>query len=160
MKRRLSLRRHGINLGAVVIVLVGAGRASAGGTSYSLEVLPPESRRMTDPRTGAELLFLTTSPEKDANLYFHEYSWLEDESVILFASSRAKGGLMGYLTATGELIRFNTPQGGLGGATAAARGNAVLAVRGKSIVELRLAIVPSTAPAAHPSRVTAAERVL
>jgi hypothetical protein len=50
---------------------------------------------MTDPRTGAELLFLTTSPEKDANLYFHEYSWLADESVILSTSSRAKGGLMG-----------------------------------------------------------------
>ena len=37
---------------------------------------------------------------------------------------------MGYVTATGELIRFHTPQGPLGGATAAARGNAVFAVRG------------------------------
>src|SRR2546421_5268846 len=93
-------------------------------TIYPLEVFPPEHRRMTDPKTGAELLFLTTAPEKDSNLYFHERSWLADESVILFNSSRAKGGLMGYLTATGELLRFNTPQGPLGGATAAAKGNA------------------------------------
>ena len=99
------------------------------GNSYPLEVLPPEHKRMTDPKTGAELLFLTTAPGNDANLYFHEHSWLADESVILFTSSRTNGGLMGYVTATGELIRFNTPQGPLGAATAAAKGNAVFAAR-------------------------------
>ncbi len=141
-------------------IVLAACAAPAAGISYPLEVLPPECKRMTDPRTGAELLFLTTAPENDANLYFHEYSWLADESVILFTSSRAKGGLMGYLAATGELIRLHTPQGPLGGATAAARGNAVLAVRGRSLVEIRLAIQPSSYPAARPSRVTATERVL
>lgn len=130
------------------------------GTSYPLEVLPPEHQRMTDPKTGAELLFLTTAPAKDANLYFHEYSWLVDESVILFTSSRTNGGLMGYVTATGELIRFNTPQGGLGAATAAAKGNSVLAVRGREIVEVKLNIQPSESPAKRPSRVIATERIL
>jgi len=114
---------------------------------------------MTDPGTGAELLFLTTAPENDSNLYFHEYSWLADESVILFTSSRPNGGLMGYVTATGELICFNTPAGPLGAATAAAKGNALLAVRGREIVELRLAIQPSAPPNIR-SRVTATERVL
>src|SRR6266550_3878147 len=71
-------------------------------TSYPLEVFPTEHKRITDPKTGAELLFLTTAPENDSNLYFHEYSWLADESVILFTSSRTNGGLMGYVTATGE----------------------------------------------------------
>jgi len=131
--------------------------ANAAETSYLLEIFPPEHRRMTDPKTGTELLFLTTSPENDSNLYFHERSWLVDESVILFNSSRAKGGLMGYVTATGELLRFNTPQGPLGGATAAARDNAVFAVRGRAIVEIRLAI--QTAQAGS-SRVSATERVL
>ena len=128
--------------------------------SYPLEVLPPEHKRMTDATTGAELLFLTTAAENDANLYFHEYSWLADESVILFTSARTNGGLMGYVTATGELIRFTTPQGPLGAATAAAKGNAVLAVRGRSIVEIKLAIHSSEAPAMRHSRVTATERVL
>jgi oligogalacturonide lyase len=132
----------------------------AAATSYPLEVLPPECQRMTDPKTGAELLFLTSGGTTNVNLYFHEYSWLADESVILFTSTRPEGGLMGYVTATGELIRFKTPQGSLGSATAAARGNAVLAVRGRSIVEVRLNIQPSGAPASHPSRVTATERVL
>lgn len=129
-------------------------------TTYPLEVLPPEHKRMIDPSTGAELLFLTSSPAPDANLYFHEYSWLEDESVILFTSKRPQGGLMGYLTATGELIRFQSQQGGLGGATAAARGNAILALRGSDIVEVKLKIEPSADPVKRPSRVSAVERIV
>ena len=131
-----------VGLCASIIGLI-AGAAIAAENVYPLEVLPPECKRMTDPQTGAELLFLTTAPENDANLYFHEYSWLGDESVILFTSARAKGGLMGYVTATGELIRLHTPQGPLGGATAAARGNAIFAVRGRSVVEIKLVIEPS-----------------
>lgn len=115
---------------------------------------------MTDPKTGTELLFLTTAPDNDANLYFHEYSWFADESVILFTSTRTNGGLMGYVTATGELIRFHSPRGGLGGATAAARGNAVLAVRGRDIVEVKLKMELSSSPATRPSRVTATERMV
>ncbi|MCL4788785.1 MAG: hypothetical protein KJ070_18655 [Verrucomicrobia bacterium] len=129
------------------------------GDSYPLEVLPPEHRRVTDPKTRVELLFLTTAPEKDVNLYFHEHSWLADESVILFTSARTNGGLMGYVTATGDLIRFHSPRGGFGGATAAARGNSVLAVRGREIVEIKLAIRPAASFKGR-SSVTATERVL
>ena len=157
--RVLPRRRLAINLCAGAIALAACA-ATAAETAYPLEVLPPEQKRMTDPRTGAELLFLTTGPTTNMNLYFHEHSWLADESVILFTSTRAKGCLMGYLTETGELIRFTTPQGPLGGATAAARGNALFAVRGRDVVEIKLAIYPSSLPAARPSRVTATERVL
>jgi len=136
------------------------GCSIAAPVPYALEVLPPEHRRMTDPKTGNELLFLSTAPEKDSNLYFHERSWFADESVILFTSSRAKGGLMGYVTATGELIRFNTPEGGVGGATAAAKDNAVLAARGRTIVEIKISIEPSDAPRLHASRITGRERIL
>ncbi len=153
------LRRAALTLSVSALALLNFA-AKAGETSYPLEVLPPEHRHMTDPKTGADLLFLTTAPENDANLYFHEYSWLADESVILFTSSRTNGGLMGYVTATGELIRFNTPRGGLGAASAAAKGNAVLAVRGRDIVEVKLAIQASAAPNVRPSRVIATERVL
>ena len=153
-----SCPRQVVGLAVAAILLTTS--ASAMATSYPLEILPPECRRLTDPKTGTELLFLTSAPENDANLYFHEYSWLADESVILLNSSRPKGGLMGYLTATGELIRLHTPQGPLGGATAAARGNTVLAIRGRSVVEIKLAIEASSAPAVRPSRVTATERVV
>jgi hypothetical protein len=142
------------------VLALAASVAEAAERVYPLEVLPPEYRRMTDPQTGVELLFLTTAPETDANLYFHEYSWLADESVILFTSARAKGGLMGYITATGELIRFHTPQGSLGGATAAARGNSLFALRGRNVVEIKLAMELSGKPAVKPSRAVATERVL
>jgi len=148
-----------IRLATAACFLLAAATLAAG-NAYPLEVFAPEHKRMTDPTTGAELLFLTTAPGNDANLYFHEHSWLADESVILFTSSRTNGSLMGYVTATGELIRFNTPQGPLGAATAAAKGNAVFAARGRSIVELKLSIQPSATPATHRSRVTATERVL
>ena len=158
---RTQLTPHRFPARLVATVLLGLVHAANAATSkYPLEVLPPEHQRMNDPQTGAELLFLTSAPENDANLYFHEYSWFADESVILFTSSRTNGGLIGYVTATGELIRFNTPSGGLGGATAAAKGNAVLAVRGRDIVEVKLKIEPSATPATARSRVTATERVV
>lgn len=157
--RMASLRWPRTRLYATAVVMFTCATPAAE-NSYPLEVLPTEHKRMTDPKTGAELLFLTTAPGNDANLYFHEHSWLADESVILFTSSRTNGGLMGYVTATGELIRFKTPQGPLGAATAAAKGNAVLAVRGRTIVEIKLAIQPSTTPATRRSRVSATERVL
>lgn len=158
-KPRSSLSRFRAGLCAASAVLC-ASAATAAESVYPLEVFPPEHKRMTDPKTGAELLFLTTTRETDSNLYFHERSWLADESVILFTSSRATGGLMGYVTATGELIRFNTPPGPVGGATAAAKGNAVFAVRGREIVEIRLAIQHSDSATGRRSRVTATERVL
>jgi hypothetical protein len=65
----------GILLAAIALAL----RNSSFAAEYSLDVLPAEHRRMTDPKTGAELLFLSTAPEKDSNLYFHEHSWLADE---------------------------------------------------------------------------------
>lgn len=156
---RHSLLRHKTRppITALTLLVIPALAAA---TSYPLEVLPPEHQRMTDPQTGAELLFLTTAPEKDSNLYFHEHSWLGDESVVLFNSARPNGGLMGYVTATGELIRMRAPGGPLGNATAAAKGNAVFAVRGRTIVEIKLQFELSDAPAVRPSRVTATERVL
>jgi hypothetical protein len=115
---------------------------------------------MSDPKTRAELLFLTMAPASDSNLYFHEHSWLADESVILFTSTRTNGGLMGYITTTGELIRFNTLHGQLGAATAAVTDNSVLAVRGRDIVQVRLAIQSANGTTSNRSSVTATERVL
>src|SRR2546421_1075051 len=101
------------------VLLLLAWTAMAAETSYPLEVLPPEFRQMTDPQSGAELLFLTTDPADDQNLYYEQRSWLADSSLVLFNSNRKNGGLMGFLTRTRELVRLATPKGGLGGATAA-----------------------------------------
>ena len=87
-------------------ILVIAAPALAATNSFELTVLPPEHKRMADPQTGTELLFLATGPGEDSNLYCEQRSWLADSSLILFHLGRKNGGLTGYLTKTGELVRL------------------------------------------------------
>jgi len=155
----IPLRRCGRLSLVLAAAIIFAGRAKCEET-YPLPLLPREDRAIKDPITGAELLFVTTNPARDHNLYFHQRSWLSDDSLLLFTSDRPEGGLMGYLFATGELVRLTTPQGGLGCATAARDHNRVFAYRPPDIVELTLAIQASPDPAASPSKVTATERVI
>ncbi|MFH1742314.1 MAG: hypothetical protein ABIH23_25195 [bacterium] len=128
--------------------------------AYDLQALPTEHKMITDPKTGAELTFLTTDPAQDTNFYFHERSWLVDGSLILFTSDRADGGLMGYIVETGELVRITTPTGGLGGATAAVNRPSVYAQRGEDVVELTLSIDISSDVKQTPSKVMASERII
>lgn len=140
--------------------LLAIATAHAGAQTHALTVLPPEHKIMTDPETGTTLTFLTTHPEKDSNLYFHEYSWTKDGAFILFTSARPNGGLMAYLTATGELVTFQDTVGGLGGATAAVTGSGLYAIRGRQVVRVDLAAEVSTDLAQSPSKVTATEKVI
>ncbi|MBI4556427.1 MAG: hypothetical protein HY706_02495 [Candidatus Hydrogenedentes bacterium] len=141
-------------------IIISTTYPVAAGVSYMFPVLPTEHRQMTDPETGAELTFLTTHPADDQNLYYEQRSWLADSSLILFNSSRPVGGLMGYLTQTGELVRLTTPHGGLSGATAARDRNSVFAVRGAEVIELSVTIKPSNNPTQAPSSAIAKERVI
>jgi len=143
-----------------LITVLGHVPCGTAQETYSLPVFPCESKQMTDPQTGADLLFLTTNPAQDQNLYYEQRSWLADSSLIIFNSSRENGGLMGYITQTGELVRIATPKGGLGGATAALSRNCIFAMRAGGVVELSVRIEPSDDPARSPSKVTASERVV
>ncbi|MBP8131184.1 MAG: hypothetical protein KA184_16520 [Candidatus Hydrogenedentes bacterium] len=148
----------GLTVGCAMVSLTVAADAQE---SYALTVLPAEHRLEKDAATGAELVYLTTNPARDVNLYFHERSWLSDESMIIFLSSReGEGGHMGYLTATGELVRLDTERGALGAVTAARDFPGVFAVRGRDVLELRLRISVSQDTAARPSAVQAVERVI
>lgn len=131
------------------------------GARYALEVLPSEVQRMTDDETGAELLFLTSGPTENENLYFHERSWLQDDSVILFYAHREYNGLMGYIVASGELVPLRAKDGTpLNGATAALNRPTVYAKAGERVLEIQLQIELSADPSATPSRVWARERPL
>ena len=130
------------------------------GQAFELAVSPSEHTKMTDPQTGAELLFLTTNPAKETNLYFHERSWLADGSLILFNSSRENGGVMAYLVETGELVRLAADHGDIGNVNAAKDRNSVFGLRGDSILEWALTIKISPDPQASPSKVTVTERVI
>ncbi|MCX6622396.1 MAG: hypothetical protein NTY38_15275 [Acidobacteria bacterium] len=117
----------------------------------TFDVLPPEHRHAVDSSTGARLTFLTSHPAEDSNLYYEQRSWLADSSMILFYSARPQGGLMAYLTATGELARL----GNLGGATAARDRNSVFGIRGREFVEVALRVEKGT-----PSKVWGEEKVI
>lgn len=142
---------------AVLAVAIGAAWAACAEVTYPMEVLPSERQIVSDEGTGAELTFLTSDSAADTNLYFHERSWLADESLLLFTSRREGGGLMGYLTHTGELVRLTTPSGGLGGATAAVSGPRFFAARGLELLDITLTI---ETPANGPTTVTARERLI
>ena len=105
-------------------------------TTFPLKILPSEAKQMTDPETGASLLFLTMNPADDESLYYEQRSWLADSSLILFNSSRTEGGLMGYVTKTGELLRLAPPEGGYGGPTGANLKNSFYALRRNKVVEV------------------------
>ncbi|MBI5093942.1 MAG: hypothetical protein HZB26_16065 [Candidatus Hydrogenedentes bacterium] len=139
----------------IVILVLSPAIVPAASAASELKVFPREDKKMTDPQTGAELLFLTTAPSKETNLYFHERSWLADESLILFNSDRKDGGLMGYITATGELVRLAE----LGSATAAALDNHIYGIRKDKVIELSLEVKKSEDPSKR-STVTATERVI
>ncbi|MCC6487971.1 MAG: hypothetical protein IT364_10770, partial [Candidatus Hydrogenedentes bacterium] len=143
--------------GCCSIVSVAVMSQGAFGPEYALEVFPAEHQSRIDPGSGAELLFLTSNPARDTNFYFHERSWMADNTVIFFYSDRERGGLMGYIVATGELFRIETPEGGAGAATAAVNRNSVFATRGLDVIEIAISIAPGQN---GPSAVTAKARVI
>jgi len=146
-------------LGACALLLLLTLLArSAAGAPMVLPVLPAEHRTEVDGETGATLTYLTTHPAADQNLYFHERSWTADGAAILFLSAREEGGLMAYLTATGELVPLGHALGGLSGATAAISGCGLYARRGTEVLHVALEIAPSEDPSQNPSRVAATVR--
>jgi hypothetical protein len=110
---------------------------------------------MTDSVTGVEYRVLSDSG-KSTNLYFHQRSWLADNSIVLYTGPNSAQRLMGYIQATGE--RFVI--GNIRGATAAATRNSVFGMRDKKLVEIALTTTISSNPAQIPSRVEATERVI
>lgn len=148
----------------LLLCVLGAAAAQAEpvtGKPYRLELLPREDSTRTDPETGAALLFLTNGKEKDGNLYFHQRSWLADGSVILFSSQREKGGLMGYVAATGELARITASDGApVNRPTAAVNRNSVFAMSGDRCLEIALSVEVKTRRGVPRAVVTAVERQL
>ena len=75
---------------------------------WKCEILPSEHITEFDPKSGAEITFITTNKSNDTNLYFHDNCWLFDGKIMLFNSDRTgRQEIFGYCEKSGELIRFN-----------------------------------------------------
>lgn len=129
-------------------------------TSLDLPLLPAEHQIESDPDSGATLTYLSTAPTTERNLYFHERSWTADGQAILFHSQRDEGGLMLYLTHSGELVPVGHVLGGLSGATAAITGCGFYALRGREILHVTLDITIPPDPDQKPTRARAQVRTL
>jgi len=89
---------------ALAIVL----HAAAFATTWDCEILPSEQQVITDKQSGAKIIFATTDPASDQNLYFHDRCFLLENRLALFISDRfQRSEIMGYLLDTGELVRLN-----------------------------------------------------
>jgi len=78
--------------------------------SWECRVLPPEQMIGQDEESGARIVFVTTNPAKDLNLYFDLNCWTADLSLLVFTSDRnGRSELFGYLPKTGELVQLQEP---------------------------------------------------
>ncbi len=75
--------------------------------SWTAEVLPSEQYITKDENSGAELIFVSRSEATERNFYFHQRSWLPEESLFFFLSDRTgRMEVFGYLQESGELVRL------------------------------------------------------
>ncbi len=133
-------------LGAVGVALLFLGQVSVAqeARSWECQILPSEALVTKDSVSGAEVVFVTTDPAADVNLYFHQRSWLSDGSMLLFMSNRfGRQELFGYIEATRELVRLTRPKDEPPRfPTASIKGNGIYLVKGGAVylwqVDLRL----------------------
>lgn len=79
--------------------------------TWDCQIFPSEQKIEIDPISDAKIIFITTHPANDYNLYFHDRCWLLNDRLMLFISDRTgRSEIFGYLVETGELIRLNRPE--------------------------------------------------
>jgi len=101
---------------AVMIILVLTVTSSTAqiGTRF-----PSEKRIITDPVTGTELTFLTSSRANDSKIYQTHPQWTADGSWVIFRSSRLPGETLAVNEKTGVIVQVS--EGGYMGMLTLAR---------------------------------------
>lgn len=111
-------------------------------------ILPSEQQVEIDSVSGAKIIFATTNPAGDCNLYFHTRCFLWNNQMLLFSSDRfGRTEIMGYLLPTGELVRLDDPKNSPAGAPEASRkGDRIFVVRDGAIYQwsLDISLKPKT----------------
>ena len=75
---------------------------------------PSERKVVTDPITGTELTFLTSTPAGDSKIYPTHPQWTADGQWVIFRTRRADGNAVAVHEATGEMVQVT--EGGYRGA--------------------------------------------
>jgi len=80
---------------------------------------PPEKKVVTDPVTGTQLTFLTSTPAGDSKIYQTHRQWTADGNWIIFRSNRVPGETLAVNEATGDIVQVS--EGGYMGMISVAR---------------------------------------
>jgi oligogalacturonide lyase len=80
---------------------------------------PSEKKVVTDPVTGVELTFLTSTPAGDSKIYQTHNQWTSDGQWVIFRSNRVSGEAMAVNEITGEIVQVT--EGGYRGTLNVAR---------------------------------------
>ncbi len=74
---------------------------------------PSERKIVTDPVTGLDLVFLTSTPAGDSKIYQTHPQWTADAQWLIFRSNRVKGEAIAVNESTGEMVQVT--EGGYSG---------------------------------------------
>lgn len=80
---------------------------------------PSEKKVVTDPITGTQLTFLTSTPAGDSKIYQTHNQWTSDGKWLIFRSNRVKNEAMAVNEETGEIVQVS--EGGYTGMLNVAR---------------------------------------
>jgi len=80
---------------------------------------PPEKKSVTDPVTGAQLTFLTSSQANDSKIYQTHPQWTSDGNWVIFRSNRLPGETLAVNEKTGIIVQVS--EGGYMGMLTLAR---------------------------------------
>ncbi|MEN6425258.1 MAG: hypothetical protein ABFE13_07840 [Phycisphaerales bacterium] len=143
----------------VAVFLAACHATVAASKSWDCEILPSEQAVEVDPQTGAGVIFITTNPATDTNLYFHTRCFLWNNRLMLFQSDRfGRTEVMGHFADTGELVRLNqadSPAAGL--PLASVKGDRLFVFKDNAVYAWRLDIAtnPKTTMRVTESKVMA-----
>ena len=109
------------NLVAVLIILV---LTVASVTAQIGRRFPSEKKIVTDPVTGTQLTFLTSSQANDSKIYQTHPQWTADGKWVIFRSSRLPGETLAVNEKTGVIVQVS--EGGYMGMLTLARNHETL----------------------------------
>lgn len=124
------------------------------GATWECQICPSEQKITIDPTSGAKIIFATTNPASDNNLYFHDRCFLFDNKMMIFYSDRTgRQEIWAWLADSGELVRLNNPNSPAAGSAVASRaGDKIYIAVEKSIREWKIEL------SEKPTKVTVTER--
>ncbi len=68
---------------------------------------PSERKVVTDPVTGVDLIFLTSTPLRDSKIYQTHNQWTSDGQWVIFRSERVRGEAMAVNENSGEIVQVS-----------------------------------------------------